>query len=318
MTTATCVAAVSLNPAIDQTVFVPGFAAGAVNRVASARSDAGGKAVNVACFLADAGVPVAATGLLGDANGESFIRLFADKGIVDRCVRIPGATRTNIKIVDKRLRLVTELNFRGLPIGADDLRRLGAEIDGLADDADWFVLSGSVPDGMPDDTSARLVERLKRQGRRVVLDASGRPFAAAIDGRPDIVKPNIDELEELVGARLESEVEVFQAARTLVGRGIGLVVASMGPRGAVFVEGDAAVVAVPPPNVRVRSTVGAGDAMVAGLVAGALQGLGLADRARLATAVALGALGEISSRLPPADTVRASMAHVGIRPPGQP
>ena len=100
MTTAARIATVSLNPAIDQTACIPNFTAGAVNRVEREQSDAGGKGVNVASFLAHFGFPVAVTGLLGDANIEPFVRLFAEKGIVDRFVRVPGLTRVNVKIVD--------------------------------------------------------------------------------------------------------------------------------------------------------------------------------------------------------------------------
>jgi 1-phosphofructokinase len=313
MPDAPSIATVSLNPAVDQTALVPNFTAGAVNRVEREQSDAGGKGVNVASFLAHFGVPVAVTGLLGDTNIEPFVRLFSEKGIVDRFVRVPGLTRVNVKIVDEVQDRVTDINFPGLRVGAEHLARLDDAIDALAGEADCFVLSGSVPAGVPASVYAVLVARLKGRGKTVVLDASGPPFAAAIEAGPDIIKPNIEELQELVGRRLAGDAEVVEAARALVGRGIGLVVVSMGPRGAVFVEDGAAVLAVPP-KITVKSTVGAGDAMVAGIVTGALRGLDLADRARLATAFSVGALGEIGPRLPPPGVIEATMPEVGIQP----
>ena len=307
MTNAPRIATVSLNPAIDQTALVPNFTAGAVNRVQREQSDAGGKGVNVASFLAHFGLPVSVTGLLGDANSEPFVRLFREKGIVDRFVRVPGLTRVNVKIVDEAQDRVTDINFPGLQASNDDLARLYAAVDALAQDTQWFVLSGSVPAGVPDAVYAELVARLKRRGKTVVLDASGPPFAAAVPTSPDIIKPNIEELRELVGRRLSGHAEVAEAARALVGRGIGLVAVSMGSEGAVFVERDGAVIATPP-KITVKSTVGAGDAMVAGIVTGALRRLDLADRARLATAFSLGALSEIGPRLPNAQHGRGRHA----------
>ena len=313
MTVATRIATVSLNPAIDQTALVPNFAAGAVNRVEHEQSDAGGKGVNVASFLAQFGVPVAVTGILGENNIEPFVRLFAEKGIVDRFVRVPGLTRVNVKIVDERQDRVTDINFPGLSVGTDDLARLNEEIDALAADTGWFVLSGSVPEGVPNTVYADLVRILKNRGKTVVLDASGSAFAAAIPTGPDVIKPNIEELQELVGRNLAGHGDIVAAAKQLIDQGIGLVAVSMGPDGALFVERGAAVLAVPP-NITVKSTVGAGDAMVAGIVTGTLRGLDLSDRARLATAFSLGALGEIGPRLPPPDVVESFVPRVRIQP----
>ncbi len=209
------IATVSLNPAIDQTVAIPSFTAGSVNRVAHEQSHAGGKAVNVASFLADTGHRVAVTGFFGEANAAPFERLFADKGIADRFVRLNGSTRVNIKIVDEVRAQVTDINFPGLSGSLADLALLTDVVETMCSHHDWFVLSGSVPAGLPDWVYADLAGRLKAHGRTVVLDASGAPFAAAIAARPDIIKPNIHELEELVGRPLEDRAAVVDAARTM-------------------------------------------------------------------------------------------------------
>jgi 1-phosphofructokinase len=311
----TRIATLSLNPAIDQTARIPSFTAGRVNRVEWEQSDAGGKGINVASFLADAGLKVTATGLLGNANVEPFVELFARKGILDRCVRLPGRTRVNVKITDPVLDQVTDVNFPGLCPLPSDLVRLIETIDALCDDTDWFVLSGSVPAGVPSHVYADLIRRLRGRGKRVVLDTSGAPFAEAVPCAPDIVKPNIDELAELVGRPLGGPAEVLDAARSLTAAGIGLVAVSMGADGALFVEGDAAVLAIPP-AITVKSTVGAGDAMVAGIVTGTLRGLDLAGRARLATAFSLGTLGEVGPNLPGQDLIQALAARVQVRAAG--
>jgi 1-phosphofructokinase len=307
------IATLSLNPAVDQTAVIPNFTAGSVNRVEREQADAGGKGVNVASFLAHFGLPVAVTGLLGEANAQPFVQLFTAKGIEDRFVRVTGSTRVNVKIVDPVQDRVTDINFPGLTPNAADLERLMGAVDVLCADTHWFVLSGSVPAAVPDDIYADLVRRLKARDKTVLLDASGPPFAAAVTCRPDIIKPNIDELRELVGAKLEDASAVAAAARELIATGIGLVAVSMGPNGALFAEGDSAVLALPP-RIRVESTVGAGDAMVAGIITGTLRGLDLADRARLATAFSLAALGEIGPHLPPRAAVEAYLERVEVRP----
>lgn len=317
MSTQTRIVTLSLNPAVDQTAQVPNFTAGRVNRVEWEQSDAGGKGVNVASFLADAGLPVAATGLLGDGNTGPFVALFARKGIEDRCLRLPGRTRVNVKIVDPVLDQVTDINFPGLSPRPEDLVRLTELVDALCGETDWFVLSGSVPAGVPSDIYADLLKRLKDRGKTVVLDASGAPFAAAVSCGPDIVKPNIDELGELVGRPLAGHTEVVAAARALIAGGVGLVAVSMGADGALFVNRDSAVLAIPP-AVTVKSTVGAGDAMVAGIVTGTLRGLDLAGRARLATAFSLGTLGEVGPNLPGPEVIESLAARVQIRVLGNP
>ena len=317
MSTQTRIATLSLNPAVDQTAQVPSFTAGRVNRVEWEQSDAGGKGVNVASFLADAGLPVAATGLLGDGNTGPFVALFARKGIEDRCLRLPGRTRVNVKIIDPVLDQVTDINFPGLAPRPQDLAALTEAIERLCADTDWFVLSGSVPAGVPSDIYADLLKRLKARGKTVVLDASGAPFAAAVSCGPDIVKPNIDELGELVGRPLAGHTEVVAAARALIAGGVGLVAVSMGADGALFVNSDSAVLAIPP-AVTVKSTVGAGDAMVAGIVTGTLRGLDLAGRARLATAFSLGTLGEVGPNLPGPEVIESLAARVQIRVLGNP
>ncbi|NEV63245.1 1-phosphofructokinase [Thiorhodococcus minor] len=306
------IATLSLNPAIDQTARIPSFTAGRVNRVEWEQSDAGGKGVNVASFLADAGIQVAATGLFGSGNIEPFLELFSRKGIDDRCVRLAGRTRVNVKIADPVLDQVTDINFPGLSPAAADLVRLTKTLDQLLAKIDWLVLSGSVPAGIPDTIYAELIDQLQARGKQVLLDASGAPFAEAVTHGPDIIKPNIDELAELVGRPLTGPAEVLDAAMSLIDSGIRLVAVSMGPDGAVFVEGDAAVHAIPP-TIQVKSTVGAGDAMVAGILTGTARGLDLADRARLATAFSLGALGEVGPHLPPMSVIDDFATRVQIK-----
>jgi 1-phosphofructokinase len=302
---------VTLNPAIDQTAAIPNFQAGAVNRVAWEQSDPGGKGVNVASFLTDFGFTVAVSGFLGQDNRDLFQSFFQRQGIADRFVLIPGRTRVNVKIVDDLQNQVTDINFPGLSPTLEAVTALDQIIDQLAIDHDWFILSGSLPTGLSPNIYATLIRRLKAQGKTVVLDASGESFRQAIAAGPDAIKPNLDELQELLGRSLTQASDIVEAARSLIAQGIGCVVVSMGAAGAIFVEAETAVWARPP-HMPVVSTVGAGDAMVSGLVTGKLRGLSLHDCARLATAFSMGALSQVGPRLPPPATVESFMSQVSL------
>ena len=277
----------TLNPAIDRTVTIPGFTAGAVNRVESTGDRPGGKGINVAAALAEHGNAVAALGFLGRNNEAAFTEFFAARGIEDHCLRLPGSTRVGIKISDPLRHETTDINFPGLTPGCADINALRAQIDRLS--GGWCVLAGSLPPGVPVSIYREFIITLKANGVRTVLDSSGDALREALKAGPDFIKPNVHELEAYVGRALPTEAAVIAAARELVAGGVALVVVSRGADGACFVTAGE-VVTAKPPAVTVRSTVGAGDAMVAGVVAAQLRGLSLADTARQATAFSLSAL----------------------------
>ncbi len=277
----------TLNPAIDRTAIIPSFTAGAVNRVERTNDRAGGKGINVAAALAGYGHPVAALGFIGCENETDFVSFFAARGIEDRCLRLPGRTRVGIKIVDPVRNETTDINFPGLAPSASDLDALRAQLARLT--GGWCVLAGSLPPGVEPGIYREFVTLLKARGVRTVLDTSGAALREALRAAPDVIKPNIHELEAHLGRALADEVDVVAAARALVAEGVELVVVSRGAAGACFVTDREAIVARPP-SVTVHSTVGAGDAMVAGMVAARLANLPLADCARLATALSLSTL----------------------------
>jgi 1-phosphofructokinase len=305
------VVTVSINSAIDQTVIIPNFTAGAVNRVQSSQMDPGGKGVNVASFLADFGLPTTITGFLGADNDEIFRRLFERKGIADHCIRIAGQTRIGIKISDEVLHQTTDINFPGETPSPADIVQLFEILAALAATHQWFVLSGSIPRGVSADIYKKIAQALRE--RKVVLDTSGEGFRQALAAGPWLIKPNVDELSEYAGKPLDSPSAILEQARALMAQyNIHSVVISMGKEGAIFVEGDETIWAVPP-SVEVKSTVGAGDAMVAGIVAGKIQGLSLTECARLATAFSVTAISHIGSGLPSIAAVQSARERVTIR-----
>lgn len=306
MAATTDVLTITLNPAIDRTLVIGDFKLGAVNRVGSESTQAGGKGVNVAAALAGYGQQVSAAGFLGADNEAAFREFFAAKGIEDLFIRLPGVTRVGIKIIDPILRQTTDINFPGLAPSAADLAEMQRKISRC--DAQWGVLAGSLPPGVAPGFYGEIIVALKGRGVRVALDTSGEALRQSIASAPTVIKPNAQELEALVGRSLPTETEVIAAARTLLSGGIELVAVSRGADGACFVTADEVVVARPR-QIEVGSTVGAGDALLAGIIAGYLEKLPLVECARLATAFAVHAL----TRTEHGANARASIAALASR-----
>lgn len=308
----------ALNPAIDQTVRLDRLMPGEVLRADASRLDPGGKAVNVASCLADWGMKVVVTGLLGRDNAAAFEQLFAAKGIADHMIRVAGATRTNIKLLEADGR-TTDVNLPGFTAGAADIKAVSNQL-AHAGAGDLVVISGSQPPGLPEDLSECMVADLARRGVRVILDVSGAPLARALaaprEALPYAIKPNRHELEVALGRPLSDPAALIDAGGELLARGIQLVVVSLGTEGALFLSAEGGVIARPPDLSR-GSTVGAGDAMVAGITAALAEGLSLPALARQATAFAAGKLRNAGPHLPPVAEVRAIAAAVRLSGVGQ-
>lgn len=306
---------VTLNPAIDQTVMLDALQLGAVNRAASARIDAGGKGINVASCLADWGVATIATGLLGRANASVFETLFDTKRIDDRFLRLSGETRTNIKLVD-RDGTTTDINLPGLKAKAGDLGAISRALSDICAADRLVVLSGSLPSGLPEDSYVELLKIVTANKARAVMDTSGAPLTAALkapkSALPYAIKPNRHELETWAGRALNRPADLLAAAQQLRALGIALVVVSQGEDGALFVSDEGALLAKAP-AITTTSTVGAGDAMVAGLTAALLANANLETTARLATGFAAAKLGLPGPNLPDRRRVEELAAATRIR-----
>ncbi|GCE23410.1 1-phosphofructokinase [Dictyobacter kobayashii] len=306
------IATITLNPAIDLTVRADHFQTNTVNRGQEMQLDAGGKGVNVASFLADYGHASAVTGFLGRDNAAIFEQLFAQKRIEDAFIRLPGQTRTGIKVIDEAQQQTTDINMPGLQPSASEIEQLHTRIQQLAKTCDWFVLAGHLPPGVPITFYATVIEQLKQQGKNIVLDSSQAALRAGVQVGPTIIKPNIDELQQLVERPLHDELSIEQGARQLLRDTTQLVVVSMGEHGAMFVDQHTTLIAEPL-AVNVKSTVGAGDAMVAGLIAGLSEGLPLTECARLATAFSAGTITRIGPHLPAQHILREYAQQVQVR-----
>lgn len=308
------IATVTLNPAIDQTITLETLRRGQVQRASSVRFDAGGKGVNVASCLGDWGLPLAATGLLARDNAAAFEALMRAKAIEDRFIRVEGATRTNIKLVDREE--TTDVNLPGFTATPEALAAATGEASTLAARCDLVVVAGSLPQGAPDDHYATLLAALSKVGKPVILDASGTALAKAMAGpvMPYAIKPNAAELAELAGEDCDALQDIARVARRLQASGIALVVVSMGAEGALFCS-KAGLIRARLPAVTGGSSVGAGDAMVAGLAAALVEGADLERTARLASAFAVGKLGLAGPNLPGRDIIEKLAAQASIDTP---
>jgi len=306
---------VTLNPAIDQTAEMESFHPGEVNQVDRVQNDPGGKGINVASFLAGFGVKVTATGLLGQDNQAPFTKLFEDLGIDDRFFRVEGRNRTNIKLIDKVSgpNAVTKINYPGFTATQDRLVALQNLLHELMPTHDAFVLSGSLPPGLSHDTYHALITPLRAAGKFVVLDTRGVALKYGLQAHPDVIKPNMIEVAELVGTPMPDASAAVTAARMLHDLGQKTVIISMGADGAIFSKGDEGCLAVPL-ALNIRTPVGAGDAMVAGFTLATLRGMPLEEAATLATAFSIGALTQLGPRLPPPNEIEALMSKVTIMP----
>lgn len=276
---------VTLNPAIDNTYRVPALTVGDTNRVESVSRRAGGKGINVARVLTTLGVDVVAMGPSGGWVGAAIEEELRQAGVASDLFPIAGCSRQTVTIVDAAGN-ATAVNEPGPVITADEWSGFIQHFGERVGDADVVVLSGSVPPGLPPDAYAILVVEARRHGVASIVDSSGAPLREALAARPEVVKPNRDELQALVGRPLESIADVTRAAEEMRSLGAGSLVVSLAEEGLIAVTDGGAWTATPPVMVRGNPT-GAGDAVVAALANG------LARRhsweQRLADAIALSA-----------------------------
>jgi 1-phosphofructokinase/6-phosphofructokinase 2 len=263
------------NPSIDRAVLIDALRRGEVHRASSSRIDPGGKGVNVSRALAAQGGETTAVLPSGGPEGHLLEELLDAAGVIYASVPVRGSVRMNISVLEPD-GTTTKLNEPGPDLSSDEVEALLATTLERAEGAEWVVGCGSLPPGAPADLYAVLVGRVRERGGRVAIDSSGAPFAAAVAARPNLIKPNHEELAELVGHDLPTLRDVRAAARELVSGGIEVVAVSLGGDGALVITADVCAHAIAPISAPL-STVGAGDCMLAGLLHGLSTGHEPAD-----------------------------------------
>lgn len=261
---------VSLNPAVDKTCRLKEMALGEVNRLDSAESVAGGKAVNVTKVLRQFHIPVAAVGFLGGSGGTLIGEAVEELGAECHFTKIAGETRTSTNVVAEN-GTVTELLEPGPVISEKELRSFLKQFTGCLESCKMTVLSGSLPKGVPGDIYAKLIELCHMAGCKVVLDSSGEALRQGVQAGPDLVKPNRKELEYLAGRVLKDREEIIDAAQGFLDMGVGRVVVSMGGEGLLCVDGSG-IYFQDARRVTAVNTVGCGDTVVASLCMSELAG----------------------------------------------
>jgi 1-phosphofructokinase family hexose kinase len=283
---------VTLNAAIDRTVRVPNFQLGGRYRAEDSLRLPGGKGVNVARALRTLGQPVIATGLAGGRTGLQIIEELTAEGILNDFVRIADESRTSTAVIDPTNNQQTEINEYGPSVQAAELEVLLDKIRYLSKGADVFVLAGSLPRDVPSDYYATLLRELRRVKMVTAVDAAGPALRAALAAEPAVINPNVYEAEDIVGHEFGDEDDMAAAVGTLAGIGaetallhheggcVAHVRVSAGKRGHTYA-------ARLPPRTDVVSTVGSGDAFLAGYLSARYRHQ--AAEASLALAVACGA-----------------------------
>ena len=266
----------TLNPAVDREMTVPDIIYDTVLRAARSQVDFGGKGFNVSRLLMGLGIPSTAVGFLGGKTGEILQDGLHSLGIGTDFVWIEGETRTNISIVTSSGGHYIKVNEKGPTIAEEKQAALLSKIEGLARPGDWWVLAGSLPPGLPNSFYALVVRLLKRCGAQTLLDTNGESLRLGCREKPYLVKPNTEEARALTGLALETNDEIMQAAARIRKTGADNVVISMGRAGALLRTGEAAWL-VHSPTIVEKNPVGAGDAMVGGLVYALTEGLPLKE-----------------------------------------
>ncbi|MDF2986786.1 MAG: 1-phosphofructokinase [Eubacterium sp.] len=277
---------ITLNPAVDKTVEIPDFEVGTVNRVASVRLDAGGKGINVSKVIMSLGGKSCASGVVGGATGNFIKDALNRMGIDNEFLTINGETRTNLKVVDSKRKTNTDINEPGPMLSSDDLKRLEEIIFEKVDKDTVMVFSGSVPANVEKDIYGKWIRTARNAGAKTILDADGQLLKLGIEAGPYMVKPNIIELERFFGEEISGIQVAERKARSLIDTyGIEFVAVSLGSKGAIFLNKDSSLF-TPGIEVEVKSTVGAGDSMVAALTYSIDTGIAFEEAARLAVASA--------------------------------
>ncbi len=261
------IATLTMNPCIDITETIPRFVYGGLNRITSRRVDSSGKGINVAMVLRNLSAQVRAIGMNYRDNGEAFSKRLSDAGLFYDAVFADGAVRENIKLLDEEKSVTTEINQNGVPIREEDLRAIKEKIhDVLQDPAlTSFVMTGSLPPGTPKTFYREVVEEGNAFGRRMILDAEGAFLLEGIKAKPYMIKPNLFEFETAFAPKDTEPETLIRTAREIIADGISLICISLGADGAMLIDEKEAYFA-PPVPAPVRSTQGAGDSLLAGIL----------------------------------------------------
>ena len=262
----------TLNPSLDYLLDTPVFEMGKTNRSTHESLHFGGKGINVSYVLNQLGVSSVCLGFTAGFTGVELENMLKQEGLCTDFIKLEkGNTRINVKIKGGE---ITEVNAQGIMPSEEDIAALFEKLDSLTD-GDTLILAGSTPKAR-DDIYSEIMQKTSQKNIRFVVDTSGKKLLDCLKYRPFLIKPNVDELSGIFGKELLTHDEIIDAAKHLQTLGAVNVLVSMGKDGAILVDENGNVHKANPIKITPVSTVGAGDSMVAGFVAGAENGYGYA------------------------------------------
>jgi len=276
---------VTMNPCIDKTVSIDGFMYGGLNRIINSRMDVGGKGINVAIVYTQLGGRSLCTGINYHSRGDLVRERLDQLGIQHDFVEVAGEVRVNLKIFDQSKGVITEINESGYPLGDEAIIALKHKLRIHSKTSSIIVFSGSVPKGIGYGVYKELMLEVNTSNNKLVLDAEGPYLLEGLYAKPYLIKPNLFELERVLGQKLKTYDEIVTGARRLMNYGVSIICVSMGANGAIILDHNSAYYGSALP-VQVRSTVGAGDSMVAALCLAMEQGLSLPEMLEMGLAAA--------------------------------
>lgn len=258
------ISTITLNPSLDQHLTVDGLVMDGPNRWSRLHRYAGGKGIDVSRAIHEMGGRTIAYGFIGGAVGRAVEIFLDEEGVPLSFTPIKGETRTNFIITDSKTNHQTRIDAPGPHITKGEFARFQRKMQRIRPSPDLIVVGGSAPPGIPSNVYYTIIREAKGFGVRTILDADAQWLAEGVKAKPYLIKPNVREAEGLLGKELPDEAAIIKAARDIVNMGVEIAVISRGKDGIIAATKDTVLKAVPP-QVKVKSTVGAGDCTIAGL-----------------------------------------------------
>ncbi len=258
---------ITFNPAIDYIARVANLELGRTNRTTEELMHPGGKGINVAIVLKHLDIPTKALAFVGGFTGNALIEMLQEQNLPIDFIHCQGNTRINVKIKEK---IETEINGQGIVIEQQELKTLYTKLQCLQE-GDCLILSGSIPKGMSNTLYADIMQQLKGKNIEIVVDATGELLCNTLKYGPFLIKPNIQEMEELFNVTIKKNEDIAYYAKKLQEKGARNIIVSMGGDGALMLTEKGELLTCTAPKGQVIDTVGADDSMVAGFIAGYMQ-----------------------------------------------
>ena len=298
---------VTFNPSLDYIVSVDHFHLGELNRTSEEFLFPGGKGINVSLVLSNLGLDSVALGFMAGFTGQEIVRLLEERDVKSKFITLSeGNSRINVKLSSDQ---ESEINGMGPVIGHADIQKLYTQLDKVKK-GDILVLAGSIPAGMPETIYSDIMKYLSGRGIEIVVDASRDLLMNVLQYGPFLIKPNNRELGEIFDVKIRTRDEVVPYAKKMQKKGARNVLVSLAGKGAILVAENGKVYQSDPPKGEVKNSVGSGDSMVAGFLAGYLFGNGDYDRA-FYTGLCAGSASAFTDGMATDNEVRGLLSQMG-------